>query len=207
MISYGTNHIGNVALADAALQAAHPDTVGRPTKDVEIEIVDAGHRPLPRGELGTVRIRGPGFPTAYLDDADATARDFRDGWYYPGDLGVLTGQDDLLFKGRSDDMINVDGIKIFPTEIEQEMLRHPDIAEVAAFALPSPRFHQIPAAAVRLHRPTDLPRLLEFCRQRLGVRTPHNIFVLTALPKNAMGKVLRRELAEIVRRQATGSGR
>jgi acyl-coenzyme A synthetase/AMP-(fatty) acid ligase len=206
MISYGTNHIGNVALADAALQARHPDTVGRPTKDVEIQIVDADHRPLPHGELGAVRIRGPGFPTAYLDDADATARDFRDGWYYPGDLGVLTAQDDLLFKGRSDDMINVDGIKVFPIEIEQEMLNHPDIAEVAAFALPSARFHQIPAAAVRLHRPTDLPGLLEFCRQRLGVRMPHNIFVLTALPKNAMGKVLRRELAEIVRQQMPDTG-
>lgn len=206
MISYGTNHIGNVALADAALQAQHPDTVGRPTKDVEIEIVDAEHRPLPRGELGSVRIRGPGFPTAYLDDADTTARDFRDGWYYPGDLGVLTEQNDLLFKGRADDMINFDGVKIFPTEIEQELMRHPDVAEAAAFALPSQRFLQAPAAAVRLHRATDLARLLEYCRQRLGLRAPLTLFAVHALPKNAMGKVLRRELAEIIRRQAEEEG-
>jgi acyl-coenzyme A synthetase/AMP-(fatty) acid ligase len=182
MISYGTNHIGNVAFADATLQLTYPDTIGRPAMGVEIEIVDADHRPLPRGEIGQVRVRGEGFPTAYFDDAEATARDFRDGWYYPGDLGLLTDDNALLFKGRSDDVINFDGVKIFPGEIEQELLAHPDVAEAAAFALPSRHFLQAPAAAVRVHRPTDLPRLLEFCRQRLGVRAPENIFVVTAMP-------------------------
>jgi fatty-acyl-CoA synthase/long-chain acyl-CoA synthetase len=204
MISYGTNHIGNVAFADASLQRRHPDTIGRPARDIEIEVVDSDHQPLPRGELGRVRVRGPGFPTAYLDDSDATARDFRDGWYYPGDLAILTDDGDILFKGRLDDVINFDGVKIFPSEIEQELLRHPDVAEAVAFALPSLRFGQAPAAAVRLHRQTDLQQLLEFCRDRLGLRGPENIFVVTDLPKNAMGKVMRREIAEAIIRQTSG---
>lgn len=198
VISYGTNHIGNVAFASATLQAKHPETVGYPGSGVDIEVVNEANMPLAPGLPGLIRVRTSCLPGGYLDDPDATARDFRDGWYYPGDIGILTQDGALLFKGRLDDVINYDGLKIFPIEIERVLLMHSDVAEAVAFALPSRRFNNIPAAAVVLRRHCDLNQILAYCQDRLGIRAPLRIHAFHTLPKNAMGKVLRRELVKAI---------
>jgi acyl-CoA synthetase (AMP-forming)/AMP-acid ligase II len=132
-IAYGSNEAWYVTRADAAEQIRFPDTVGLPYDGVDIEIVDDRGQALPAGEVGLVRVRGSGFARGYIDDPEATAKAFRDGWYYPGDLGVLSPEGALFLKGRADDMINYDGVKIYPADIEAALLDHPAVAEVAAF--------------------------------------------------------------------------
>ncbi len=162
---------------------------------VEAEIVDADDHPLPPGEVGLVRFRGDGYPTGYLDDPEATARAFRDGWFYPGDLATLNDQGYLFFKGRADDVINNGGAKFYPIEVETVLLAHPAVSEAAVFAWPHPRLGQTAAACVVTRAPVSKRALQEFCAERLaGYKVPQLIAKLRELPKNPMGKVLKSEL-------------
>jgi len=197
-VEYGTNDAGTLAVATPEMLARHPDTAGRPVPGLEIEIVDDAGRPLPVGEPGHIRVRGPGVASGYLDDPEATRRYFRDGWFHPGDV-VERDRDGLLFvRGRSDDQMNVGGIKILPGEIESVALAHPDVRDAAAFAVPSERYEHLPALAVVLRQGGDRDAVRLFCVQRLGSRAPRLVVVVSALPRNALGKVLRRELSDLV---------
>ena len=144
-----------------------------------------------RGSAAT----GPGFARSYLDDPAATARAFRDGWYYPGDLGFLAPEGALFLKGRADDLINYDGTKIYPADIELALQQHPAVAEAAAFPVLVDGFRQRPVAAVLLKAPATPDELLAFGRERLGMRSPRDVHIVHEFPRNAVGKVLKRELA------------
>ena len=196
VICYATNESGYVASADAAAQVAFPETVGHAVDEVEIEIVDDHGRTMPAGNMGQVRVRGPALPTGYVDDPAATAAAFRDGWYYPGDLGTLSPEGALFLAGRTDDMINYDGTKIFPAEIEQALLGHPAVAEAAAFAITTRDRRQIPAAAVVLQQAVGVDALTAFCRSQLGDRAPRLVYPLPSLPRTATGKIRKRALAQ-----------
>ena len=196
VICYGTNELWYITAADVATQLRFPETAGFPVAGVAIEIVDDQDRPLPPGEVGLVRLRGPTLPAGYLDDPAATARAFRLGWYYPGDLGALAPEGALFLKGRADDMINFDGAKIYPAEIELALLRHPDVYEAAAFPLTVDGFRQVPVAAVVARGGATADALVAWCRAQIGERAPRLIWLLPTLPRTATGKVLKRELAQ-----------
>ena len=204
VIDYGTNEAWYVTRADAAAQVAFPETVGFPYEGAEYQIVDDRGETLPAGEIGLIRVRTVGLPAGYIDDPAATAQSFKHGWYYPGDLGLRSPEGALFLKGRVDDMINVDGLKIYPADIETALLQHPAVAEAAAFPLTIEGYRQIPAAAVVLETGASSEGLIASCRRHLGPRAPQRIFVFSALPKNAAGKVLKRELAhELSRAHST----
>jgi len=202
VIVYGTNEALYVTTADAAAQVAFPETAGFPFDGVDVQIVDDQGDVLPAGEAGVVRLRGTPSPSGYVDDPQATAKAFRDGWYYPGDLGVLSPEGALFLKGRADDMINYDGVKIYPADIETALLQHPAVAEAAAFPAIVEGYRQIPVAAVVLRAGASSEGLIAYCRNCLGARAPARIYVVPALPRNAIGKVLKRELT----RQLSGAG-
>ncbi len=109
------------------------------------------------------------------------------------------------------DLMNCDGIKVYPSEIEAVLLQHPAVAEAVAFPVASERLHQVPAAAVVLSSPLAAPvaeaDLQAFCRARLGYRQPRRILVLDALPRNAMGKVQKRLLAGLAAEPTGEPGR
>jgi long-chain acyl-CoA synthetase len=202
-VTYGTNDLGSVlTCADAETQARHPGSVGLPSAGVQIEIVDDVGRRLAPGETGLIRARSPGMPRGYIDNAQATAAAFRDGWYYPGDLGMLSPEGALYFKGRADDLMNFDGIKIYPSDIEAVLAAHPAIAEAAAFPLASDRHQDVPAAAVVLKAAASHESIVAWCRERLGSRAPSVIAVLPTLPRNATGKVLKQVLAKTLQAAA-----
>jgi long-chain acyl-CoA synthetase len=195
LMAYGTNEAQCATWADAAIQARFPGTVGIPYGGVAIEIVDERDRVLPPGEVGLIRLRGPGFARCYLDDPAATAKAFRDGWFYPGDLGCLAPEGALFLKGRADDLINYDGAKIYPADIELALQQHPAVAEAAAFPVIVDGYRQRPVAAVILEAPATPEQLLAFCREKLGPRSPRDVHIVAGFPRNAIGKVLKRELA------------
>jgi long-chain acyl-CoA synthetase len=202
LVLYATNEAAYLTGADADMQERHPDTVGRALPGVELEIVDDRDRPVASGVDGHVRARTPWMPAGYVNAPEAAgSRTFRNGWIYTGDIGVLNGEGMLFIKGRADDMMNFDGIKIMPADIEETLLAHPAVADAVAFPVLSSRHQHLPAAAVLLKAPVSGDELLAYCRQRLGARAPLAISFETAFPRNAMGKVVRRELAEKIARK------
>lgn len=197
----GSNEAGLLALALPADQDAYPDAVGRIVEGVEAQIVDDEDRLLPAGEIGQVRFRSAGYPTHYLDDAAATARAFRDGWFYPGDLAALNEEGYLFFKGRADDVINNSGAKFYPIEVENVLLQHPHVSEAAVFGWPHARAGEVAVACVAADSAISVQDLQAFCRQRLaGYKVPQIVEVMAELPRNAMGKVLKVELKENIQR-------
>jgi len=140
--------------------------------------------------------------SVYYRDPVATALHFKDGWFYPRDMGSLTPSGALRLHGRADDVMNLNGIKIFPAEIERVLEEHPAVRAAAAFAKRSGAHGDIPVAAVELHASgsVEAEELMASARALLGVRAPRKIFVLDTLPRNAAGKVLKRRLAELLAR-------
>jgi len=199
-VMYGSNEAHGVTMADPWMQEAFPETVGRALPGVELEIVDDEDRPLPVGGIGHVRARSAAMPSGYFD-AESDGSTFRNGWIYLGDLGTLTQEGMLFLKGRSNDMMIFDGVKIWPVDIEEALRAHPAVAEAAAFPIPDERHQHLPVAAVLLRQAITSEELLEHCRKLLGIRAPVIVTIETSFPRNAVGKVLRTELA--ARLQAT----
>jgi acyl-coenzyme A synthetase/AMP-(fatty) acid ligase len=198
-VLYGTSETGPICMAASRDHAAHPDTVGPPFAGVMVEVVDESGQALPAGEPGLVRVRSAAAASGYLHDEQASAHAFRDGWFMPGDAGWFTPEGALVLAGRADDMMNLGTIKIFPAEIEAACEGFPGLVDCAAFARRSPSLGDIPMLAVVAGPGFDAAALLAQCRARLGLRAPRGAVVLPALPRNAAGKVLRRELATLAR--------
>jgi len=199
---YASNETGVLAYADAAGQKAHPDGVGWLVDGVELQIVDDAGVEVPTGEFGLARFKGHDFPTSYLNDNEATAKAFRDGWYYTGDVARVSKDNYLFLQGRADDVINNASIKYYPIEIENVLLRHPAVAEAAVFPWPHKIAGQVTGAAVVVKADTNFKELRAYCVANLpDYMVPHVIHFMDALPKNSMGKVLKRELAAEVRNQ------
>lgn len=196
-VSYGASEVGPVASAGPEDHADHPDGVGHPVGGATVEIVDDTGAELPSGVPGQIRIRAPGMADGYIGDPVATAARFREGWFYPGDVMVREADGTLTFRGRSDHIINLNGIKIDPGAIEDALAAHSDVVEAAAFAVPSAIHGSVPAAAIVLGAGAssrDPETYLDYCRDHLGVRGPRRIVILDALPRNAAGKIDRQSL-------------
>ena len=195
-VRYGTNETGQVTIATPQEMISNASTVGRPPPGVQVEVVDANGTKLPMGEIGQIRIQSPGMIDHYLDDDDATKHAFRDGWFMPGDLGKFTPDGQLIFIGRADQMMNMDGINIYPAEIETVIARHPAVRDSAAIPLHSEVHQHIPVCAVALHPGASVTEkeLLDFAFQRLGSRYPRRIVILEKLPRTEQGKLLLQQL-------------
>lgn len=197
-VRYGATEIGTIALCRPG-EHGEDETAGRPMPDVTVEIVDETGATLPAGELGHIRLKAPGVATHYFKGPEQTAKRFRDGWFWPGDMGVLRADGRLVVKGRADDMMILNGLNIFPSEIERVLEQHPAVAVAAALGLPSRIHGQIPVAVIELRKgmSVDLSALQVFARERLALRTPRRIIVVERLPRNSQGKLRRRDLTEL----------
>jgi acyl-CoA synthetase (AMP-forming)/AMP-acid ligase II len=172
-----------------------PGTVGFAT-GVEIAIVDDAGVQLGPQRAGEVVVRGPIVMRGYRNNPGATAAAFIDGWFRTGDIGVLDDDGYLALTGRIKDMINRGGEKISPTEIDDVLLSDPDVADAATFGVPDSKYGEEVSVAVVLRGDTDIAALQAFSRSRLAAfKVPKVIHIVSAIPKNAMGKVDRRALA------------
>jgi len=196
-VRYGSTESGTIAVAGPGEHEVD-ESVGHVVPGLELEIVDEDGRRLPAGHGGHIRLRGEGVARGYLVIGEQGAARFRDGWFWPGDIGLLDDRGILRILGRADDMINLNGINIFPSEIESVLERHPAVRAAAALPLHSTNHGQIPVAAVELHADGLVQdrELLAYARELLALRAPRRIIVLDALPRNNQGKVLKRVIAE-----------
>lgn len=200
VVTYATNEVEVACLASPEIQSNVPDTVGYPVIGMSVEVVDDNGEKLGDGEPGNIRISGEGVITQYLDDPKATAKSFKNGWFYPGDIGRFEAGS-LVFLGRADDMMIFDGMNIYPIEIENALMLHPAVKEVAAFPLKHERFQDVPAAAVILNSTTSKEDLLAHCNQVLGLKSPKVIGILDKFPTNSMGKILKREIRKVFQKE------
>ncbi|MEZ5102173.1 MAG: long-chain fatty acid--CoA ligase [Thermoleophilia bacterium] len=167
--------------------------------DVEIRIVDEDGRDVAPGETGEVAVRGDVVMRGYWRNEEATSRSLREGWLHTGDIGRLDERGRLFLLDRKNDMIISGGSNIYPREVEEVLVQHPGVGEAIVFGLPDPEWGEnvvacvVPAAGAS---PTA-DELIAFCRDHLAsFKKPKRVELLDALPKNAYGKVLRRELRD-----------
>ncbi len=177
-------------------------TAGKPFLHVDMRVVDDGDRVCPPDEIGEVQFRGPNVFAGYWRRPDATADAFTaDGWFKTGDLGRLDGEGFLTLVDRKKDMVISGGENVYSAEVEDVLFSHPAVAEAAIIGIPDERWGEAVCAIVAL-RPdarATADELIAHCRARLAkFKTPRTIVFVDALPRNAAGKVLKRQLREEV---------
>lgn len=171
-----------------------PGSVGV-SAGAEVRIVDRDWSPLPPGEEGEVAVRGPGITPGYLNNEEANAESFADGWFRTGDRGVL---DDgyLRLGGRIKEMIIRGGENISPYEIEEVIKSHPAVSDAVCFGIDDDKYGQVVAAAVTLASAVGPDELRDHCRGVLaGFKVPEFVHVVESIPRTPTGKVQRRLLA------------
>ena len=180
-------------------------TVGKPLQGEEVRLVDATGRDVPAGSVGEIVWRGCNKSLGYLGDDDATNRAFRqDGWFYSGDLGRLDSDGYLTVVGRNKDMIIRGGQNISPTEIENLLIQHSSIEEVAVIGIPDPVLGEIVCACV-VAQPDSSPTLHDLgefllARNVAKWKLPQQLIVLDKLPKSAAsGKLDKRRLRALAK--------
>jgi len=175
-------------------------SIGRPLPDVEVKIVDEKGDTLLPEEVGEILAKGQRIMTGYWRDEQKTSQVMTpDGWLRTGDMGWMDEEGYIYLAGRGDDMIIRGGENISPEEVENVLHSHPKIEEAAVIAVPDPEWGQEPRAVVVLKKDERATpeEIIEFCRSRLsGFKRPRSVVFLDALPRNPMGKVLRKKLRE-----------
>jgi acyl-CoA synthetase (AMP-forming)/AMP-acid ligase II len=195
IISYASNEMPFVSL----MRASGSEGVGTVVPWVDVEVVDERGAPLPLGSIGKVRLRDPVMATGYLDDPETTGRKFRDGWFYPGDMGILHGPRSLQVVGREDELLNVGGIKVAPSILEAWVLQHVTVGDIGVCTARNAEGIEEICIAVASPAHDDAELLARITRafENHHVGRFHVVKVLR-IPRNAHGKILRNRLREIV---------
>lgn len=188
------------------LDRAHPrweerlGSVGVAQSVVQVRVADAADNTLPPGEAGEVLVRGDAVMAGYWGNPEATAQALAGGWLHTGDVGAMDGDGFLTLKDRSKDMIISGGTNIYPREVEEVLLGHPDVAEVSVIGRPDPDWGEsvvayvVPREGASVN-PAELDRL---CLQRIArFKRPKAYEPIGALPKNNYGKVLKTALRQM----------
>ncbi len=174
-------------------------SAGRATTAVQVRIVDEDDRPVPPDTLGEIVVRGDLVMKGYWNKPEATAETLRGGWLHTGDIGSLDPDGYLYITDRKKDMIISGGSNIYPREIEEVICQHPAVFEVSVIGVPDDKWGEAVKALVVL-RPGESATealLIEHCKRYLAsYKKPRSVEFLPVLPKNAYGKVLKRELRD-----------
>jgi malonyl-CoA/methylmalonyl-CoA synthetase len=177
-----------------------PGTVGMPFPGQEARVVEVETRePQPAGEVGEIEVRGPHVFAGYWGRPEATAESLdNEGWFRTGDLGSVGEDGYFRISGRKKELIITGGYNVYPKEVEEVLEGCPGVAEVAVIGLPDPEFgEKVTAAVVRDDEALTAEEVVEFCREDLaGYKKPRRVEFVDALPRNALGKVLKHEVRE-----------
>ncbi len=184
-------------------------SIGRPLEDVEVEIVDEDGNVTAVGETGEIVARGSRMMAGYWQEDAATGETLRSGWVYTGDLGYQDEDGYIYLAGRSKDFIKRGGEMVSPEEVEQVLMSHPQIDDAAVIGVDDVEWGEEIRAVVVTTLPAAPPGsgegeppteadIIEYCRERLaGFKRPRSVVFVDELPRNVMGKVLKRDLREI----------
>ncbi len=173
-------------------------SIGKPLEDVEVRIVDEDGSPVPVGEVGEIVARGSRMMRGYWQQEEATRDSLRSGWVYTGDLGYWDEDDYIYLAGRAKDFIKRGGEMVSPEEVERVLLSHPHVGEVAVIGVADLEWgEEVRAVVVRGGGEVTEDELIQYCRERLaGYKRPRSVVFIDELPRNVMGKVMKRDLRE-----------
>ena len=174
-------------------------SIGRPVPDVEVTVQDDAGRTLPPGQTGEICVRGGNVMKGYWNRPEETARALRDGWLLTGDIGHHDTDGFFYITDRKKDMLLVNGINVYPREIEEILYQFPGVKEAAVIGVPDARRGEHPLAFVAASEGATLDEqnILHFVREKLAdYKVPRQIVFLAALPRNATGKVLKTALRQ-----------
>lgn len=183
--------------ATGALIPERLETVGRATPFTRLAIMDEQGNLLPVGQKGEIVCRSDLVMNGYYQDAEATVEVSKFGWHHTGDVGALDDDGFLRILDRTKDMIISGGLNVFPSEIENWLMRHPAVHEAAVIGIPDDKWGEAVKAMVQLKPGLEVGEadLMAFCKEGLGsVKAPKSIEFVTAFPKSAVGKLLKKEL-------------
>ena len=199
---YGTAETMAISTLRPTDFADRPGSVGQPHSLAEIEIVDDDDRPLPAGETGRLRFRGPGLGSPL---GPAAAANFKDGWYVPGETAHLDELGYIFLQGRTSDVIMRGGAKIYPAEVEAALSEHAGVIEVAVIGVAGDGNEEIVVAFVKPRGEVTAGALLAHCRSRLSPhKAPRRFYFVDQFPRNTAGKIDKLALAASVRSTTTG---
>jgi len=182
--------------------AGQPDllmSAGRCVLGVEVRIVDENDNELPRGLIGEIAIKGPHLMTGYWNMEQATLETLKGGWMHTGDAATMDEEGYIFIQDRIKDMIVSGAENVYPREVENALFEHPDIADAAVIGIPSEKWGETILAFVVLRegKSPTASELVEFARERLaGYKLPRQFEFIDELPRNASGKVLKKDLRE-----------
>ena len=177
-------------------------SVGYPRTDVEVRVVDENGRTLPHGHIGEVVVRGDVVMAGYWNNPSATADAIRDGWLYTGDVGEFDARGFLTLRDRSKDLIISGGMNIYPREVEEVILQHPRVSAVSVVGRPDPEWGESVVAFVvaEATEAVSAAELDDLCIERIArYKRPKEYRFVSSLPVNNYGKVVKRELREMLR--------
>jgi acyl-CoA synthetase (AMP-forming)/AMP-acid ligase II len=170
---------------------------GKPLSNAEIKVVDIDDVELRSGQVGEIVVRSPQNMHGYWNRPEATAATIRDGWLHTGDAGYVDADGYLYIHDRVKDMIISGGENVYPAEVENVLFGHPAVADAAVIGVPDARWGEAVKAVVvlRATRPATEAELIAYCRERIAhYKAPKSVDFVESLPRNASGKVLKREL-------------
>jgi long-chain acyl-CoA synthetase len=192
-------------IAANSLERSKAASVGLPFDGLELQIFDPDEKPVAQGQIGEIVVRGDVAMQCYLRRPEATAETIRDGWLHTGDLGYLDEDGFLFISDRKKELIIRGGVNVYPKEIENAISEHPAVAAVAVVAEPHDKYGQVAKACVVRMRGTQLEEedLREFCAARLApYKIPESFVFRAALPRNAIGKVVKKQLIREIEEEA-----
>jgi long-chain acyl-CoA synthetase len=196
---YGLTEASPVVSMNPINSVRKPGSIGIPIPGVEVSIQDENGNTLPEGENGEICIRGENVMKGYWNQPEETSKALRNGWLLTGDVGYRDEDGYFFITDRKKDMLLVNGINVYPREIEEVIYQYPGVREVAVISRPDPRKGEQPVAFVAADDGARLDEksLLHFVRGKLAdYKVPRRIHFLRNLPRNATGKILKTVLRE-----------
>jgi fatty-acyl-CoA synthase len=195
---FGQSEIGPLAMVLGPYEhKGRMDSCGRPVLFVEAKLADRAGEDVPDGEQGEIVYRSPQLCEGYWDKPEETAEAFRDGWFHSGDLAVRDADGYFTIVDRVKDVINSGGVLVASRQVEDALYTHPSVAEAAVVGLPDERWIEAVTAVVVAREEVTEAELIAHTRERLApFKAPKRVLFVDALPRNASGKILKRELRD-----------
>ena len=194
---YGLSEASPVVTKNPLKGIRKAGSIGIPVTDVEVSVQDEAGQQLGPNEVGEICVRGGNVMQGYWNQPEETAKAIRDGWLLTGDIGYRDTDGYYFITDRKKDMLLVNGINVYPREIEEILYQYPGVKEAAVIGKPDPRKGEQPIAFVAANEGTALEEkeLQQFVRSRLAdYKVPRKVLLVPALPRNATGKVLKTAL-------------
>jgi acyl-CoA synthetase (AMP-forming)/AMP-acid ligase II len=194
------DHIISASGPERDKQLKKLTSIGKPLPDVEMKVIDENGKEVGYGIIGEILAKGPRVMTGYYKDEEKTSQTIdKQGWVHTRDMGYRDEDNYFYLAGRATDLIKRAGEYISPEELENVIGSHPKIEDVAVIGIQDEEWGELPVAICVLHKGEECTNseITEYCRTRLaGFKRPRNIIFVKELPRNSMGKIVKRELRE-----------